>query len=93
MSFPATVPAANHQGLKGAIAVAVVLAAAPMIAVVSLGGMEAGSFVSDGVFCGGAAPVKACSQGSSVSLIPAEGLLDVHRLNFTSGLLGKAQAF
>ena len=93
MSLSANTAAANHQALKGAMAMAVVLAAAPMIATVFLGGMTAGSLVSEGVSCGGAAAVKACSQASGVSLIPAEGLLDVHRLNFTAGLLGKAQAF
>ena len=75
------------------MAMAVVLAAAPMIAVLSLGGMTAGSADSDAVSCGDAASVKACPQSSGVALIPAEGLLDLHRLNFTAGLLGKAQAF
>ncbi|EAU73036.1 hypothetical protein [Synechococcus sp. RS9916] len=93
MSVSANTAAANDQGLKSAMAMAVVLAAAPMIAVLSLGGMTAGSSDSDAVSCGDAASVKACPQSSGVALIPAEGLLDLHRLNFTSGLLGKAQAF
>lgn len=93
MSVSANTAAANDQGLKFAMAMAVVLAAAPLIAVVSLGGMSAGSADSGAVFCGEAGSVKACPQASGVALIPAEGLLDVHRLNFTAGLLGKAQAF
>ena len=93
MSVSANTAAANDQGLKFAMAMAVLLAAAPLIAVVSLGGISAGSPDSGAVFCGEAASVKACPHASGVALIPAERLLDVHRLNFTAGLLGKAQAF
>ena len=93
MSVSANTAAANDQGLKFAMAMAVVLAAAPLIAIVSLGGMTAGSADSGAVSCGDRASVKACPHATGVALIPAEGLLDVHRLNFTAGLLGKAQAF
>lgn len=79
MSLSATAPAANHQGLKVAIAAAVAMAVTPIVVTVCLGGTTAASAARDGVSCGADASVMA--------------FWVAHRLDLTADLWGERQAF